>query len=404
MTENTQAHCLMTLLKYALKGKQMPQAKLEQLLKEADGDALYALARAHAVASLICEEWSAYPGLQPSVGQRLQSYTTQIISHSYRLLFYTKYLVGLLEEEGLSVAVLKGVSTAEFYPQPELRKSGDVDLLFFSGEDCVRAVACLKKHGLTEHNESVHVHHIGMQGAEGIQVELHSMMVEPFDNEVTNRTLLRLQKEAMTHIRRQSCMGVPLPVLSGEYHGCSLLLHLLQHFLTAGFGIKLLCDWVVFWDKQPPEVTSRMVEMIHALKVEQFAAVVTGVCVQKLGMENAATEAFLALGEPEVLAPAYLERFFQDIIEAEEFGKSDSGRMVAIHESGLSGYIRAFHHQMKLNYPKAGNYFFLWPALWVSTLLRFLHNNRTLRGTTVVEVLKSAAKRGEIVDKMHLFE
>ena len=78
--------------------------------------------------------------------------------------------------------------------------------------------------------------------------------------------------------------------------------------------------------------------------------------------------------------------------------------MVAIHGGGLFGYVRAFHHQMHLNYPKAGRCVLCWPVLWVLTLLRFLRNNYKLRGTTVRQVLKSAGKRGKIVEKMHLFE
>ena len=403
MIENEQVRCLTTLLRYALKGEQMPQPELEQLMRGVDGEAMFALARAHAVAPLVYDVWSGYPEIQPSVQSRLQTYAMQIAGHSYRLLFYTKYLVGLLEEAGLPVAVLKGVATAEFYPQPEMRKAGDVDLLLFSGENCARAVACLKAYGFREHEEKNHLHHVAMIGAEGIEVELHSMMVEPFDNQETNRIMLQCQKEAQSHIERQLCMGVSLPVLTGAYHGFSLLLHLLQHFLTAGFGIKLLCDWVVFWEKQPSEVIGEAVELIRTLKVEQFVAAVTGICVRELGMETRAAEAFLALGEPAVTAPAYLDRFFMDIIEAEEFGKSESGRMLAIHGTGLTGYVRAFHHQMHLNYPKTGKCPICWPVLWVLTLARFLHNNRTLRGTTVAEVLKSAGNRGKIVEKMHLF-
>ena len=78
--------------------------------------------------------------------------------------------------------------------------------------------------------------------------------------------------------------------------------------------------------------------------------------------------------------------------------------MVAIHGSGLTGYIREFHHQMHLNYPKAGTCIFCWPVLWVLTLLRFLRNNQKIRRTTMSEVLKSAGKRGKIVEKLHLFK
>ena len=404
MTENTQIRCLTTMLTYALKGKKIPTPQLVELMQDVDEQALFELARAHAVAPLIYDVWNACPKMRTDVREKLQSYTTGIVGHSYRLLFYTKYLVGLLEEAGLPVAVLKGVATAEYYPQPELRKAGDVDLLLFTEENCAKAVECLKAQGFREHEESTHLHHVGMVGEEGIEVELHSMMVEPFDNEATNRVMMQYQKNAQAHVARQVCMGVALPVLAGAYHGLSLLLHLLQHFLTAGFGIKLLCDWVVFWEKQPPEVTEEMVEIIHALKVEQFVAAVTGICVRELGMEGCAAEAFLALGEPAVKEPFYLDQFFTDIIEAEEFGKSDKGRMVAIHGTGLTGYVREFHHQMHINYPKAGKCVLCWPILWVMTLARFLRNNQKLRGTTVGEILKSAGKRGKIVEKMHLFK
>lgn len=404
MTENTQVRCLTTMLTYALKGKKIPQPQLEELMQGVDEQALFELARAHAVTPLIYDVWNAYQGMRADVKKELQGYATQIVGHSYRLLFYTKYLVGLLEEEGLPVAVLKGVATAEFYPQPELRKAGDVDLLLFTEENCARAVACLKANGFVEHKECTHVHHVGMVGAEGIEVELHSMMVEPFDNQATNRIMMQYQAQAQSHVARQSCMGVSLPVLDGAYHGFSLLMHLLQHFLTAGFGIKLLCDWVVFWEKQPEEVFREMVEMIRKLKVEQFVAAVTGICVRELGMEACAAQPFLALGDPAVREVAYLDQFFSDIIEAEEFGKTGDGRMIAIHDTGLPGYVRAFHHQMHLNYPKAGKCVLCWPLLWLLTLVRFLQNNRKLRKTTVGEVLKSAGKRGKIVEKLHLFK
>ncbi|MDD7178476.1 MAG: nucleotidyltransferase family protein [Lachnospiraceae bacterium] len=404
MSGNAQVRCLTTMLKCALKGENIPQPQLEQIMQGVDEEQLYALARAHAVAPLVYEAWSEYPGTLPAVQKELQAYTMQIIGHSYRLLFYTKYLVGLLEQENLTVAVLKGVATAECYPQPELRKAGDVDLLFFSKEDCERAVVCLKRHGFVEHEEKLHLHHVAMLGAEGIEVELHSMMVEPFDHEQTNRVMMQCQQEAKAHVQRQLCMGVPLPVLTGAYHGFSLLLHLLQHFLTAGFGLKLLCDWVVFWEKQPPEVIGEEIGLIRAMKVEQFVAAVSGVCVRELGMDQKVAEPFLALGDPVVKEGAYLDQFFMDIVEAEEFGKSQKGRMLAIHDQGLSGYVRAFHHQMHLNYPKAGKCVFFWPVLWLFTLGRFLRNNRTIRKTTVKEILKSAGKRGKIVEKMHLFE
>ncbi len=405
MDKNALARSLAALLSASLKPGTGQDAQLDTM---ADDDAkLLSMAKAHAVAPLICEKWCECARINAEVRDELRHFTDQSVCRSYRLLFYTKYIVGLLESERIKVAVLKGVSTAEYYPQPELRKSGDVDLIFFSAGDRARAVQCLKDHGFRESAGPMHVHHVGMEGDEGIEIELHSMMVEPFEDQAANRAMEECLADAGKHVERRSCMGVSLPVLVGAYHGFSLLMHLLQHFLTAGFGVKLLCDWMVFWENpenQDKEVVDEMLRMIRQVKVGQFAAAVTGVCRAYLGMDPGAAEPFLALGGSQVLDREYLERFFMDIIDAEEFGKSEKGRMVAVQEAGLRGYVRTFHHQMQLNFPRAGRCPLLWPFLWIFTLARFLNNNRKLRGTTVSEILKSAGERGRIAKEMHLFE
>ena len=81
------------------------------------------------------------------------------------------------------------------------------------------------------------------------------------------------------------------------------------------------------------------------------------------------------------------EDFIKDIFAAGEFGQDKRQRMVAMRGTGISAYIREFHHQMHLNYPKAGSVFLLWPILWGMTLFRFLHNNHAVRGVKGREIV-----------------
>jgi hypothetical protein len=147
-----------------------------------------------------------------------------------------------------------------------------------------------------------------------------------------------------------------------------------------------------------------MEEMICTLKVQQFAAAVTLVCMRYLGMSGEAADVFSALGSEQVQSPDYVETFFSDIVAAEEFGKSQKGRMVALQGHGLWGYVRTFHHQMHLNFPRAGRVPLAWPWLWIVTLHRFSRNNRTIRKTSLAAVLKSAGSRGRIAEELHLFQ
>lgn len=94
----------------------------------------------------------------------------------------------------------------------------------------------------------------------------------------------------------------------------------------------------------------------------------------------------------------------KEIIEAEEFGRSAKDRMVLVTDTSILGYVREFHHQMHLNYPKAGRCFFLWPVLWLLTLMIFLNNNRKIRKVSARAIFLKAKKRSRNVKAMKLFE
>ena len=62
---------------------------------------------------------------------------------------------------------------------------------------------------------------------------------------------------------------------------------MLQHFLRAGFGLKLLCDWVVFWEKgYGSGVEEHFCSMAEECRVMGFARLVTAVCVKYLGLSG----------------------------------------------------------------------------------------------------------------------
>ena len=76
------------------------------------------------------------------------------------------------------------------------------------------------------------------------------MLAEPFDNNKVNSYLERCVAECKNHIVFKDCMGINLPILDDAYHAYELLLHMLQHFLREGFGLKLLTDWCFFFNRE----------------------------------------------------------------------------------------------------------------------------------------------------------
>ncbi|HIW82514.1 MAG TPA: nucleotidyltransferase family protein [Candidatus Acetatifactor stercoripullorum] len=388
------------------------EAGLLNLLKEALGEeesaderpeyqwsSLLQTARLHGVLPLLFLAKGQTGQAPEAVREEILEAARKTVMQSYRLLFLSKYLIGTLEKEGIRTVLLKGAATASFYPEPELRKSGDVDLLLLCPNELARACAVLKKKGFWVKEKQTALHHVVFSSKEGIEIELHTMLAEPFDHERINRYLEEKLRECGEHVYRKELMGVELPVLEDAFHAYELLLHMLQHFLRAGFGLKLLCDWTVFWGRCVSQTQKEQyLCLVKESGLKGFSDTVTLACCAYLGLARERVE---WMGLPKESCE---REFMEEILEAEEFGKSAADRMVALREAGLRGFAREFHHQMRLNFPRAGSVFFIWPALWTVTLARFLLNNRRIRRVSGWSILKKARQRSRLMAGLKLWK
>ena len=388
---------LCRLLSLALHNK-----ALERLSPDVDYARVIAVAESHKVMALL-HPVLEHAGLQESIWKIVDRKGEQTVRQSYRLLMLSRYVIGLLKENGIDAILLKGCGTAAWYPVPELPKSGDIDLLFKSEDETRKALQILTQQGFVTTEDQPANHHIVCESRDSVSLELHMSLAEPFDSEKTNRFLADCQKEYFAHRRVVDCMGVAFELTSDGYHAFYLLLHMLQHYVRAGFGVKLLCDWVVFWESPLSEEEKKIfLRLTQESGTFGFAVMMTRVCVKYLGLREKQVE-FLMQAEPKDVCDL-TEELMAEIFEAEEFGHSSKDRMVVLRGTGLMDYAREFHHQMKLNYPKAGKIMVLYPVLWIMTLCGFLYRNRTLRKVSGRQILKKAKKRSQLTEQMRLFQ
>lgn len=385
----TQEKELLELLRTSLLGKETESPELTGEILD--------LADRHSVTPLL------YPIVEgKEQWERVRRSALVCCKSNFRLLFLSKYLTQTLREKNIAVVLLKGMGTAAFYPVPEYRKSGDVDLLLLHPEQLDNSRRILEEAGLTVKANQTALHHLVLETSEGIEVELHTMLAEPFDNEEINRYLEKLLPACEQEWQMAEIMGVELPVLKDGFHAYELLLHMLQHFLRSGFGLKLLCDWVVFWNHGvPASEREKYGRLVEESGLGGFSDRITEVCVEYLGLmqENAPV-----ISQNRKAASTANLAFMKEILVAEEFGKSGKDRMVALRGSGIRALVIEFHHQMHLNYPVAGRLFLLWPGLWLMTLLRFLHNNRKIRKTSAGAIFRKARERGELIEDLDLWK
>ena len=246
---------LLALLRQAM-GQKESSEKIDQDL-EIDVAKVITLARKHAVLSLLYDVVQDNALFQKFLFT-VESDSRKTVLQSYRLLFLTKYLVALFQEAEMPVVVLKGVATGNLYDVPELRKSGDVDILLADKVKDQAIIDIMNKAGFRKTEEQHANHHIAFATQEGISIEVHTLLAEPFAYKKINKAMERETEVVKKHFAMEEVMGVTLPVLDKPFHAYELLLHMLQHFMYAGFGLKLLCDWVMMWRKNWSEEEKKL--------------------------------------------------------------------------------------------------------------------------------------------------
>ncbi len=368
------------LLQGALAGQSLKDLHIE------NEQEIWRLARCHGVLPLLYET-----GREPEEAARAQ------VLQFYRLLFATKFYTRLLEREGIPCVVLKGCGAAYYYPREELRKSGDVDILVTDTGKWQEARAVLEKNGaVLEAGQASY--HVSYRIPGGILLELHSSFTEELDDSRANRLLEELLENLSEHIRHAELAGVSFPVLRRPYQAISLLLHMLHHFRTGGFGMKLLCDWTALWNQEAREEdTKEYQEWVSRFGLEGFSGLVTGACRSFLGLKS-------ERGPEGSGDEGLLELFMKDIWESGEFGSHMPERMAVLRGVGIGAYLRELHHQMLLGFPKKKKQIWLWPLLWLITLFRFVSNNKRIRRVSTWSVLKKAAQRSRYMKAVGLFE
>lgn len=372
---------------------------------DVDWTEVLSAAKQHGVLALLYDSLKGAAEIPVAEQRWLEKTCREILMQNYHLLFLGHWLVELLEENGIGCLLLKGSTVSALYPVPELRKSGDIDLLLLHPEDGERCGRLLEENGFRKPDNQEAHHHISFFTNENIEIEVHVMLAEPFDNAKTNRFLDELHISCTEHMFRKEIMGFVFPVLDEGCQGFHLLLHMLQHFLRSGFGLKLLCDWVAFWRRDVGEKECEVfLGLVKKSGLHGFAKAVTAACVAYLGLKAENVSFLFEETLSQEKAVKLGGGIMREVMEAEEFGKSSNDRMVMMRGRGIWGFVREFHHQMHLNFPKGGKVFLLWPALWTATFVRFVNNNRKLRKISSKAILKKAKERSRLMSELKLFK
>ena len=172
--------------------------------------------------------------------------------------------------------ILKGSSAAQYYPFPELRMLGDIDIMTCH-EDYLKACEMMISGGFKEvTGESERNRGRHRCFAKGdIVVEVHSFFASVTDPEQA-KYLDELIIQNITHSH----------ILPDHVNGLVLLEHISQH-LRNGIGLRQIIDWMMFVNQcLSDENWPSFSEMAKKLGLEKLAIVTTRMCEMYLGLPD----------------------------------------------------------------------------------------------------------------------
>jgi hypothetical protein len=177
----------------------------------------------------------------------------------------------------IPVVVLKGTSSAKYYPTPQCRTMGDIDLIVKpESYDC--AVKCLFDFGCVEttsQDDTERVRHRNFH-YNGFEIELHHFF--------SSRSMNKDEAYALDSLLFNAISGDATDLPDVE-NGLVLLSHIRQH-LKMGIGLRQIIDWFMFVRACLNDEMwySAFQEKARITGLEQLAIIATRMCQIYLGL------------------------------------------------------------------------------------------------------------------------
>ena len=232
-------------------------------LSDSDWKALYQLSGIHKLSPVVYETLRQSPDFCGKDTALLWSWRQESMIQAVTQARQTQKLVQIstvLQKHKVPHAVVKGALCRELYSRPDVRISGDEDLLI-SVESNAQCQLLLEQAGMeiiTDVGGGDVIHWQDKQT--GLHIELHTRLFSSQREE--DQLLNELFKEQLNHTILVDVPGGKIQTFHPTYHFFFLVCHALKHFLTGGFGVRTICDVVTFAERHHDQIHRQTVSAL----------------------------------------------------------------------------------------------------------------------------------------------
>ena len=264
------------------------------------------------------------------------------------------------EKEGFRNCILKGQGIAQYYPDPELRLPGDIDIWLEGG--CDKVIEYVRN--ITPDCKPKY-HHVDFNVLNGIDIEAHyrpTWMYNPFNNRRLQRFFAKRSDTEFTHTVGTNTGRLHTP--TATFNMVFIPVHIFRHLFDEGIGMRQILDY--YFVMQQKEWQSERATCINALweaGVLRFTKALMYVMQQMFALDE----------EQMIVDPdeRYGKLLMREILLAGNFGKQD-----ARFKSAQRGYnAQHLKNQLRRSFILIGHYpsetiwnplFKIWHTFWRS--------------------------------------
>lgn len=365
---------------------------------------LFSLAQDHKLLPLFYE--TACTQSDPALAPLLASIRRQVLMQVMEQTVKTEEFLQLyrqLSQAGYTPLVVKGILCRILYPNPDLRPSSDEDFLV-SPSQFPQVEALLQDYGMNP--VSRQEDEVSFRRPDSpLHIELHRRLF-PSGQQAYGH-LNRFFEDIFPRSITVEIQGVSIAVPDHTDHLLYLICHNLKHFLHSGFGIRQICDLLLFTRAHTRELDwPRIIQCCQEIRCSVFASALFRIGVRHLGFD------YGTLGIPDFFRSMDVDELplLTDLLESGVYGSSSLARQRSStitlnaasenpRRSSLAVSLFPGADQLQTRYPYLKNRPWLLPVAWASRILRYSRAPSNTR-----ETLAIGANRLALLEQYDLIE
>jgi len=303
----------------------------------------------------------------------------------------TLEIITALNQANIPTILLKGIVIGNLYPNPDQRVMSDADILIME-QYKDKAIKILKDLGYNE-DGSIFKHTV-LSRVDHLTVEIHTKLLDEW---LENRTS-EWENSVWDNTIEVLFDNVPVRTLSVKDHLIFLYFHMVEHLVSSGFGLRQLCDLVLFIEHSRDIIN--WVDIFAIMKehrMDKFMGIINLICRSIFSLEAPVQETVLSLDTDmvecltdEIVSGGVFGRNeFEDFVSAKylDFINKNNNTRMPSKGKRLLHLMFPPYSQIRFKYTYVNKAPFLLPVAWIH---RFFANLFTLlRIDTIVAIKRS---------------